>query len=89
MKKIAALALLMFVPTVAFAQDEEVDEESGRAIKYKERTEIDFDAVDVSGELVKPQETLISERRRASFNPLIRLRMDFNEEMRSSVDEVK
>lgn len=79
------LAASMLFAAPALAQDDE----AGRQIKYKERTEIDFEAVDVSGELVKPQGAVISERRKAEFNPLIRLRENFNDEMKRSVDEVK
>lgn len=68
----------------AFAQDE-----GDRKVVYKERTEVDFEGVDVAGELVKPQGALLLDRKRASFNPLIKLRRDFNEEMSQSVDEVK
>jgi hypothetical protein len=64
-------------------------EEEERTVKYKERTEIDFEGLDVSGELVKPQGALLLDRKRASFNPLIRLRTDFNQEMAESVDEIK
>jgi hypothetical protein len=74
----------------AFAQDDEASaEETGRQVRYKERTEIDFEEVDVNGELVKPQGSLLLDRKRASFNPLIRIRQDFNAEMKESVDEVK
>ena len=45
--------------------------------------------MDVQGELVKPAGSLLLDRRKASFNPLIKLREDFNEEMKTSVDEVK
>ena len=72
----------------AFAQ-EETDADSGRSIKYKERTEIDFEGVDVTGELVKPQGQLLLDRRKANFNPLIKLRENWNEEMKQSVDEIK
>ncbi len=73
----------------AFAQEGgEIDPESGRQIKYKERTEIDFEGVDVTGELVKPQGQLLLDRRKAEFNPLIKLRTDFNEEMKASVNEI-
>jgi len=75
-----------FVSTSAMAQ--EVDEQ-GRKIIYKQKTEIDFEGLEMSGELVKPQGALLLDRKRASFNPLIRLRTDFNEEMAESVDEVK
>jgi hypothetical protein len=83
----STFALLGMLSGTAFAQ--EVDEDSGRAIKYKERTEIDFDSVDVSGDLIKPQGMLLMDVKRKQFNPLIRLREDFNEEMKQSVDEVK
>lgn len=83
-KTLALVGTLAFFATPAFAQDD-----ADRAVKYKERTEIDFEGVDVQGELVKPQGQLLLDRRKASFNPLIRLREDFNNEMKQSVDEVK
>ena len=76
----------------AFAQEEAAppaDADDGRQIKYKERTEIDFEGVDVTGELVKPQGQLLLDRRKANFNPLIKLRENWNDEMRQSVDEIK
>ena len=91
MKRTIVMLFALGFSSVAFAQDAppEADAASGRSIKYKERTEIDFEGVDVSGELVKPAGALLLDRRKAQFNPLIRLRSDFNEEMKSSVDEVK
>ena len=77
------------LPTAAFAQDEEGGGEEGPKVIYKERTEVDFEGVEVAGELVKPQGALLLDRKRASFNPLIKLRADFNAEMSQSVDEVK
>jgi hypothetical protein len=80
------LALLIALPS--FAQEAPADD-AGRAVKYKERTEIDFEGVDVTGELVKPQGQLLLDRRKANFNPLIKLREDWNDEMKASVDEIK
>ena len=74
--------LILFM-NLAFAQDED------RTVTYKKKTEIDFEGVDVSGELVKPQGALLLDRKRASFNPLIKLRADFNPEMSASVTEIK
>ena len=74
---------LMFLVSLALAQDE------GRDVKYRSRTEIDFEGVDVTGQLVKPQGALLLDRKRASFNPLIKLRSDFNPEISSSVSEIK
>lgn len=83
---LVALGLVIALP--AFAQ-EETDADSGRQIKYKERTEIDFEGVDVTGELVKPQGQLLLDRRKANFNPLIKLRENWDTEMKESVDEIK
>ena len=66
----------------AFAQ-EDVE------IIYKKRTEIDFEGVEVEGQLVKPQGSLIVEKRMAAFNPLITIRQDFNVEISESVQSVK
>ena len=74
---------LLLIVNLALAQDETRD------VKYKSRTEIDFEGVDVTGQLVKPQGALLLDRKRASFNPLIKLRTDFNPEMSSSVTEIK
>lgn len=79
------IALGTFFAAPALAQDDD----AGREIRYKERTEIDFEGVDVTGELVKPQGQLLLDRRKANFNPLIKLRTNFNVEMKQSVDEVK
>lgn len=89
MKRTLALLLIStFVGSAAFAQDD-IDAETGQRIKYKERTEIDFEGVDVSGELVKPSGALLMDVKRNQFNPLIRFRENFDAEMKNSVDEVK
>lgn len=58
-------------------------------IRYRARTEIDFEGVDVAGILVRPQGSLILDRKRGAFNPLIRLREEFNEEITNSSRLVK
>jgi hypothetical protein len=80
------IALVALTAGSALAQEE--GDVEPRVI-YKERTEIDFEGVEVAGELVKPQGALLMDRKRANFNPLIKLRTDFDEEMEKSVDEVK
>jgi len=64
-------------------------EEPSPVIVYKQETEIDFEAVDIEGQLVKPEGTLVQERQEATFNPLIKLRMDWDEEISQSVSEIK
>ena len=84
--KTLLFAILLSVP--AHADDQEESGES-REVVYKQRTEIDFEGLEIQGELVKPQGALLLERQRASFNPLIKLRTDFDDEMDRSVDEIK
>jgi hypothetical protein len=87
MKRISLLLLALTLPTgAAMAQD---NEGGDRKIVYKTKTEIDFESLDVAGELVKPQGALLLSRKKGSFNPLIKLRTDFNEEMDQSVNYVK
>jgi len=60
-----------------------------RSIKYQRETTVDFDAIDITGEIVKPTGSLIVERSNVRFNPLIELRTDWNQEMVQSVTLVK
>jgi hypothetical protein len=70
----------------ALAQDKDA---VPRQVNYMERTEISFTGVNVEGELVKPAATVHIDRQRGQFNPLIRLRQNFNSEIKTSVDQVK
>ena len=67
--------------------DEPKEEEP--KIVYKQRTEIDFEGVEIDGELVKPQGSLLLERKHAKFNPMIKLRTDFDDMIEDSVKEIK
>jgi len=78
--------LVLFVLSgVAYADDKEEEPK----VVYKQRTEIDFEGVEIEGELVKPQGSLVLDRRHAKFNPMIKLRTDFDDEMDKSVQEIK
>ena len=78
-------AMLLSLSTTTHADETE----DGRQIVYKQKTEIDFEGIELQGTLVKPQGALLLDRKRASFNPLIKLRTDFDQEMNKSVDEIK
>lgn len=79
------MMMWLLLATMALAGDEEED----RRIVYKQKTEIDFEGLEVEGVLVKPQTALVLERKQASFNPLIKLRTDWNVEIDRSTDEIK
>ena len=77
--------VLFMLSGVAYADDKEEEPK----VVYKERTEIDFESVEVSGELVKPQGALLLDRKRAQFNSMVWIRSDFDDEMDKTVQEVK
>jgi len=76
--------LIFLLSSVAYANDEEEPR-----VVYKQKTEIDFESVEVQGELVKPQGSLLLERKRAQFNSMVWIRSDFDDEMDKTVQEVK
>ena len=81
-----ALFLLSLLSTTALASEPKQDEPQ---IIYKQKTEIDFESLEIDGELVRPQGSLLLERQGATFNPMIKLRTDFDDEMDKSVQEIK
>tara|TARA_Y100001963_G_C6690192_1_gene404258 strand:+ start:164 stop:412 length:249 start_codon:yes stop_codon:yes gene_type:complete len=78
--------ILFLFSSIAYADDENKEEPK---VVYKQKTEIDFESVEVSGELVRPQGSLILDRKRAQFNSMIKLRTDFDDLMEDSVQEIK
>jgi len=77
---------LLLLISMAFAGD---GAEEDRKVVYKTKTEIDFEDLEIEGILQKPQSALVLERKKANFNPLIKLRTDWKDEMDQSVDEIK
>jgi len=83
--------LAIFLIGVALASDSDasLDESSDREVIYRQKTEIDFEALDIEGILVKPSSSLILERKKAAFNPLVKIRTDWNDMIEESIDEAK
>jgi len=84
MKIIIYLGLIL-LPLSATAQETE----EGREVTYAERTEINFDEMEVTGELIKPQGSVIVDRKRAEFDSLIDLRTNWDKEMKKSLKEIR
>ena len=78
--------LLSLILSLAHADPDKLKDAN---VVYKQKTEIDFEGIELEGHLIKPQGSLVIERKTAAFNPLIKLRTDFNHEMSLSVQEVK
>ena len=88
MKRICTLIFsimlaLTFALPVAFAQGDEPE------VRYRKKTEIDFEDVSIDGELKKPHGAYLLDKRQSSFNPLIRLKENFSQEMTDSVNQVR
>jgi hypothetical protein len=81
------LPVLLLGSDRAFAQDEAP--ESDRKVQYKQKTEIDFEDLEIDGVLQKPQGSLVIERKQASFNPLIKLRDNWSDKIEDNTDEIK
>ena len=75
--------MLILLLSVALA------DEPSPTVVYQQRTEIDFESVDINGELVKPEGILTQERVTATFNPMIRLRLDWDDEITNSVNDIE
>jgi len=73
--------ILLFLSLFAIA-DEPI-------IVYKKETTIDFEAVDIEGQLKKPQGAFIQEKIKATFNPLIQLREHWGYEMEVSLKDIQ
>lgn len=81
------VALALTLSGKAFADDEA--DAQDRKVVYRQKTEIDFEGLEVEGEMVKPQGSLVIERKKAAFNPLIKIRANWQDEIDQSTDEIK
>lgn len=82
---LAVLSMGTLLAAPAFAQDDEGESN----VRYKSKTEIDFEDVGVDGELKKPHGAYLLDKRKSAFNPLIAMKTDFNPEMIRSVSEIR
>ncbi len=77
------IGAFLLVPSPATSQD------NNSNVRYKQRTEIDFEDVNVEGALKVPHGSYLLEKRQSRFNPLIRLKENFNQEILDSVQQVR
>lgn len=81
--------LLILSLAIAPGHSSASEDEKESNFVYKQKTEIDFEDLEIEGTLQKPQSALVLERKKANFNPLVKLRTDWNDEIDQSTDEVK
>ena len=77
--------ILFLLSGAAYANEDEPQPQ----VVYKQKTEIDFEGVEVDGSLVKPQGSLVLERKRAQFNSMVWIRANFDDEMEKTIQEIK
>lgn len=89
-------ASMLCVPALASAQDggPTAGEATGEAgggggdVIYQKETNYDFEADDVEGALVKPDESKITGEQHGKTSSLIKIRGDFIPEMLESVEDI-
>lgn len=64
------------------------DDTEGKVV-YKQKTEIDFEDLEIEGVLERPSSSLIQDRKSAKFNPLIKLRENWDPEIDQSIGDIK
>jgi len=75
--------IFLLVPSIVASQDGEP------TVRYKKKTEIDFEDVTVDGALKRPHGSYMLEKRQSRFNPLIKLKENFDREMLESVEQIR
>jgi hypothetical protein len=89
MTKVLLLAVLWALPALAADPKPEpkIVQEPDKVVVRK-RTVIDFNDVQVEGELTKPEGSYLLNRDKTRFQSLIRLRDNFNPELQKSADNL-
>ena len=77
------MLFILALTTSGYAQ------ETKEKVAYQARTVIDFEGVELEGELIKPEGSLVIDRQRARFNSMIRLRSNFNSEISRSIQDIE
>lgn len=81
--------MLLFVALSAFAQDNDtLTEAAAPRAQYQAVTIVEFDRVKVDGEVVKPDGGLVVHYELPTHPSLIRVRVNFDDEVHGSVDQL-
>ncbi len=80
--------LLCALPAWAAPPPDSLDEKPAE-VRYKAVTDLVIDEVRVDGGVARPTGVVSWELRRSSFNPLVKLRADFDPEVVESVQQVR
>lgn len=78
------MIMIFLIANLALAADDPEDK-----VVYKQKTEIDFEDLEIEGALERPSSALIQDRKSAKFNPLIKLRENWDPEIDQSIGDIK
>lgn len=56
---------------------------------YKKKTEVDFESVEIEGQIKKPPGAFVKEKEKAIFNPLVQIRENWSYEMSQSTNDIQ
>ncbi len=89
LRRSLALFFVLALPALAQEEADATSPETSRKIRYQDVTHLDLEGADVNAPIQGPEIHMLPERVRARFNPLIQLRVTFNDALEESVDEVR
>lgn len=76
---LAGLALVVFSTSTVWA----------KKVEYRKTQDVNFDAVDVDGQVRNPDGAYVVQKRVIDFMPLYKVRRNFDENIKESVEYVK
>lgn len=82
---IRAVALLVLLPTLAYAEGKKASDE---AVRYAKTTTINFEDDTIEGDLTRPDGEYVEARKRVKHSNLIRIREEFKDKVMESVGEL-
>lgn len=89
---IALVLAASFMSSVSYAQDEDLGGDEavdGKKVVYQKETDINFEGLDVQGEIKKPTGAYLLERKKSNFSPLIKFKQNWDEEVVRSMEQTR
>ncbi len=81
------IAVLLLLPTLAFAQSKK-DKTGDESVRYAKTTTINFEDDTIEGDLTRPDGEYVEARKRVKHSNLIRIREEFKDKVMESVGEL-
>jgi hypothetical protein len=88
MRTCCAVSLLIVIVALPLGAAAQGGAQGGDSTKVKEKTTYDFEGDDVTGNLVKPNESNIQAQQHGKTSSLITIRSDFIPEMLKTVEDL-